>query len=95
MRLRLAIAGEDDPCAAALLYGRLHTAWGILYPLLDETLRFKKRRIEFKLDFDSAKTVWEGDFSVTISIGRLIGVFLTAAGAYMKQEKASIPRKAV
>jgi hypothetical protein len=91
LRLNLTVAGEEDPCAAAQLYGRLHMGWGILYPLLSENLRIKKPRVVLGLDFELDKTRWEGDIAVTISLGRIIAVLFAALGALARQRK----RKAV
>ena len=93
MYLRLTVAGGNDPCAAALLYGRLHMAWGMLRPLLEESLRIKKRRVEIGLCFDLEEIRWEGEMAVTISVGRSLAALLAALGAVMNQN--SIPRKAV
>jgi hypothetical protein len=87
MMLKLIIAGEDDPCAAALSYGRLHIAWGLLRPLLKENLRIKKQRVEIGIDFKRDKTHWEGELAVTISAGRVLGVLLTALKAFLQERR--------
>ena len=95
LHLRLTVAGGDDPCGAAILYGRLHMAWGMLRPLLEENLRVRKRRVEIGLDFDLASIRWDGDVAVTISVGRSLAALLAALGAALRQRGNSIPRKAV
>jgi len=89
LTLRVTVAGEEDPCAAALTYGRLHMVWGFLRPMICENLRIKKQRVEFGLDFDNSKTQWEGDLTVTISLGRSIAVFCTILGVFIKARKGA------
>ena len=87
--LRVTVAGGDDPCDAALMYGRLWMAWGMLRPVITENLRVKKERVGIGLDFDRDKTHWEGELVLTISLGRSIGVLLATAMAMMKQTKTT------
>ena len=94
MIFRFTVAGGNDPCNAAMLYGRLHIIWGVLRPVLNETLRIKKQRVELGLDFDLGKIGWDVDFAVSISLGRSLAVLLTALTAIMRQRK-TIPGKAV
>ncbi len=70
--------GSGDPCDDALLYGRLHTAWGALRPALREVMRVKKEDVRLTLDFQSKERVWSTDVSVTISVGRALGIGGTA-----------------
>jgi len=93
--LNLALAGGDDPCAAAITYGRLWAVWGILRPALTENLRVRKERVDMRLDFELEKTVWDGEIALTISLGRSIAALLTVLYAAVKPKKQSIPRKAV
>ncbi|MDR0325598.1 MAG: DUF2953 domain-containing protein [Oscillospiraceae bacterium] len=95
MELNLTVAGGDDPCDAAILYWRLHMAWGILRPLIHENLRVKKQRVEIGLNFDIDKTRWEGEFAMTFSLGRSLAVLFAVMRAAMKQDTANHPRKAV
>jgi hypothetical protein len=96
LKCKLTVAGEEDPCTAAMLYGRLHMAWGILFPLLDQFIRIRKHRVEIKLDFDREETAWEGDFAVSISLGRSIAVMLIISKAYLSHRTPkNISRKAV
>jgi hypothetical protein len=88
--LRLDIAGEDDPCGAALMYGRMWAVWGMLRPVLTENLRVRKERVDIRLDFELERTGWEGEIALTISLGRSLAVALAAVKAM--QDK---PRKAV
>jgi hypothetical protein len=92
--LRLNIAGGEDPCQAALLYGRLWAVWGMLRPILTENLRVRRERVEIGLDFDLSKTHWEGEIALTISLGRSLAVLLSAVGAIIKQPTPKKPRKA-
>lgn len=96
LTFKLTVAGAEDPCDAAIMYGRAHMALGVLLPVLDKHLRIKKRRTEIKLDFGREKTEWEGNVAVTISLGRLIAVILSVTAAYFKQtNRKKIPGKAV
>jgi hypothetical protein len=93
--LKLRVAGGDEPCDAAILYGRLQTAWGMLRPLITENLRVGKERVELGLDFNLEKTHWEGELAVTISAGRALAVMLAALTALMKDRKRVTLGKAV
>jgi hypothetical protein len=86
---RVTVGGGNDPCDAALMYGRLWMAWGMLRPVITENLRVKKERAEIGLDFDRDKTRWEGELALTISLGRSIGVLLSVIMAMMKQTKTT------
>ncbi|MDR0293053.1 MAG: DUF2953 domain-containing protein [Oscillospiraceae bacterium] len=96
LRLRMTVAGGNDPCDAALLYGRLHMAWGTLRPLLTGAFRVKRQRVEIALDFDLDRTRWEGELAVTISLGRSIAVLFAALGAAVRLPASGTnPGKAV
>jgi hypothetical protein len=96
MRLKLYIGGGNDPCAAALLSGRLNIVWGAVYPVLNETLRIKRHDVRIGADFDLDKTRWEGDFTASISLGRLLAVSAVIIRAYIKHSKRdNIQGKAV
>jgi hypothetical protein len=86
--LRLTLAGEDDPCSAALTYGKLHIVWGVLNPVMNEYMRVKKQRVDIGLDFDKSKTKWEGDIAVSISLGRSVLVSCVAFKALLNARKA-------
>jgi hypothetical protein len=92
--LSLTVAGGDDPCDAAMMYGRLCAAWGILRPVIAENLRVRKERVDIRLDFELEKTRWEGEIALTISLGRSLAVLLSGVLAAIKPISKK-PRKAV
>ena len=69
--LKLVLAG-DDPCDLAVNYGRAWAALGNLGPMLDNTLRIKKRDLEIECDFEAEQTLVTAGADVTITIGRTL-----------------------
>jgi hypothetical protein len=86
--LKLTLTGQNDPCAAALMYGRLHMVCGIVMPLIEENFRVRKRRVEIGLSFEEDKTLWEADMAVSISAARLTAVMLVFVSSLIKIRKA-------
>ena len=82
----LTIAGADDPCDAALLFGRLHMVWGALRSVLLGCVRVKRERVRIAMDFELDKTRWDGEVCVTISLGRSFAVLLSAAWAVINNK---------
>lgn len=90
LMLRITVGG-DDPCDAALLYGRLHMVWCAAQPFLLNTFRVKKRDVDIGLNYDLEKTQWSGDFAATVSIGRMMGITVSLLGLLIRLTRKSNP----
>lgn len=74
LRLSLTIGGEEDPAAAAQLYGELHGAVWTLMPILEELLVIYQPYVHIGLDFDTAENRVEGSFGLSIRVGTVLGL---------------------
>ncbi|MCL1807655.1 MAG: DUF2953 domain-containing protein [Oscillospiraceae bacterium] len=96
MNLKLILGGSEDPYSAAMMYGRLNMAWGVLRPLINQTFRVKKQNVEIGLNFEQDRTQWEGELYLTMSLGRSFAVLFAALGAMMRNPSSQKKsRKAV
>ena len=71
LELKLVMAA-DDPCDLAVNYGRAWAAVGNLMPRLERVLVIKKRNIEVKCDFETARTLVTARLDLTITLGRIL-----------------------
>lgn len=74
LRLSLVLGGQEDPAAAAQLYGELQAAvWGGM-PLLEELMDIRDPYIHLDVDFTAPDAAVEGEAGVTFRIGTLIAI---------------------
>lgn len=80
-KLWLAVTvGDDEADRAAIRYGQVNALIGIVYPFLDEHMRLRRQRYEVRLDFGREDTVAELDLQLSVSLGRVLQLGLTATG---------------
>lgn len=73
LELRL-IWGAGDPAAAALSYGRANAALGMLWPILDNNFKVKRRSFEIGLDYGLTEPAVEARAAVTITVGQVVAL---------------------
>lgn len=73
LEMKLTMAG-DDPCDLAVNYGRAWGAVGNILPLLERSLRIKKRDIQVACDFTAENTVIYARVDITITLGRVLAL---------------------
>lgn len=74
LRLSLVLGGQEDPAAAAQLFGELQAAVWSGMPLLEKLLDIRDPRIHTDVDFEAPDAAVEGEFGVTLRVGTLLAV---------------------
>ena len=93
LELKLIMAAED-PCDLAVNYGRAWAAVGNLMPQLERVFVIKKRNIEVECDFTADKTRVLARLDLTITVGRMLGLFFVLLGrAAVELMKIMMKRK--
>lgn len=98
LEICVTIGGEEDPAAAAQLYGWLHTAVWTIMPVMEQLVRIPEPAIHLGIDFDADTTVSSGKVGIFLTLGALVSMalrigipvikFLTA---YMKRSQNANP----
>lgn len=73
LELKLILAG-DDPCDLALNYGRVWSAVGNLFPLLERCFVIKNRDIDVICDFDGEEIRVACRADITITLARIFSL---------------------
>lgn len=74
-RLYLDVAvGGEDPAAAATAYGGLSAAIGMIWPLVEQNLHVKDRRIRTRADFLETRTRVDLDAAATLTVGQAVAL---------------------
>ena len=74
-RLYLDVAvGGEDPAAAATAYGGLNAAIGMIWPLGEQNLHVKDRRIRTRADFLETRTRVDLDAAATLTVGQAVAL---------------------
>lgn len=91
LRLSLVLGGQEDPAAAAQLYGELQAAVWTGMPLLEKLLDIRDPYIRTDVDFTAPGTTVEGETGVTLRIGTLLavgfGMAFPALGWFLRWRK--------
>lgn len=74
LRLALTLGGQEDPAAAAKLYGELNAAIWTGMPPLEQVLDIPDPQLHTEVDFEAERTRAEGTVGITIRIGTLLAV---------------------
>lgn len=70
--LSFTAGGAADPAAAALLYGRVSAAMGMLVPLLENSFQLKDRRFHSGVDFTAGTAALYLHAVLTIRVGQAV-----------------------
>lgn len=73
--LDVIVAGED-PAAAALAYGGVNAAVGMIWPLVEQNLNVKDRRIRTRADFSAAETQLALEAAAALTVGQALSLAL-------------------
>jgi len=91
MNISVILGGENDPAAAAQLYGYLQgVIWGGM-PTLEKLVHIRDPYIHTDVDFTAAKAVWRGEIGISVRIGTVlamgIGVGIPALRWFLRFRK--------
>lgn len=88
--LKVVLAAED-PADLALTYAKANAALGSLWPLLEQSLRIRKRNVSVQCDFEAEQTLVFANVKITITLGRTLALAvkygIRALIQFMKQKK--------
>ena len=84
MDLCVTLGGEEDPAAAAQLYGEAHAGVWAVMPVLERLLVIPEPHIHIGIDFNASETKVEGELGVTARVGTLLAVGATVAFPALK-----------
>ncbi len=91
LRLSLVLGGQEDPAAAARLYGEIQAAVWVGMPLLERVLDIREPYIHTDVDFSASATAAEGEAGITLRIGTLLavgfGMAFPALGWFLRWRK--------
>ncbi len=71
--LKVVLAAED-PADLALTYAKANAALGSLWPLLEQSLRIRKRNVSVQCDFEAEQTLVFANVKITITLGRTLAL---------------------
>ena len=84
MDLCVTLGGQEDPAAAAQLYGEAHAGVWAVMPVLERLLVIPEPHIHIGIDFNASETKVEGELGVTARFGTLLAVGATVAFPALK-----------
>ena len=84
MDLCVTLGGQEDPAAAAQLYGEAHAGVWAVMPVLERLLGIPEPHIHIGIDFNASETKVEGELGVTARVGTLLAVGATVAFPALK-----------
>ena len=84
MDLCVTLGGQEDPAAAAQLYGEAHAGVWEVMPVLERLLVIPEPHIHIGIDFNASETKVEGELGVTARVGTLLAVGATVAFPALK-----------
>ena len=84
MDLCVTLGGQEDPAAAAQLYGEAHAGVWAVMPVLERLIDIPEPHIHIGIDFNTPETKLEGELGVTARIGTLLAVGATVAFPALK-----------
>ena len=84
MDLCVTLGGQEDPAAAAQLYGEAHAGVWAVMPVLERLLVIPEPHIHIGIDFNASETKVEGALGVTARVGTLLAVGATVAFPALK-----------
>lgn len=101
LQLSVTVGGEEDPAAAAELYGYLHAGVWTGMPVLEQLLVIPSPYVHIGIDFDASDTAVQGEVGVSARIGTLLAAVLGAGVPalrwflrYQKKHKQQTPAQA-
>lgn len=77
-------AAASDPAAAALAFGRANAAVGMIWPVFEQNLNVKERRIRTYVDFHQAEPVIYVLVACSLTIGQMIALAIGALKVFLQ-----------
>lgn len=68
--------GGEDPAAAAITYGGINAALGMIWPLVEQNFNVKDRCIRTAMDFSAAETDLSLEVAATLTVGQVLALAL-------------------
>ena len=72
-------AAASDPASAALAFGGVNAAVGMIWPLVEQNFNVKDRRIRTRVDFEANRPTASLDAAATLTIGQALSLALWLA----------------
>lgn len=72
LTIGLVLAGKEDPAAAAIAYGGVNSALGMVLPLLEQNFQVKERRISTAVDFQREETAVVLETALSLRVLQLL-----------------------
>lgn len=98
LEISVTIGGEEDPAAAAQLYGQLQAVVWTVMPAVEQLMHIPAPAIHVGIDFDAEATVSSGRVGIFLTLGTLISVTLSIGvpvikflAGYMKKDQNANP----
>lgn len=95
--------GAGNPAGAALAFGGVNAALGMIWPLVEQNFNVKDRRIRTQVDFSAPHTMVWADVAATLTVGQGVALALRLApklprilgGEQRKEQKQAVQKEAV
>lgn len=95
-------AAASDPASAALAFGGVNAAVGMIWPLVEQNFNVRDRRIRTRVDFEAARPAVSLDAAATLTIGQaaVLAIWLAprlpqALGMERKKQTDTVQKEAV
>lgn len=95
-------AAASDPASAALAFGGVNAAVGMIWPLVEQNFNVRDRRIRTRVDFEAARPAVSLDAAATLTIGQaaVLAICLAprlpqALGMERKKQTDTVQKEAV
>lgn len=95
--------GAGNPASAALAFGGVNAALGMIWPLVEQNFNVKDRRIRTNVDFSASHTMIWADMAATLTVGQGVALALWLVpklpqildGERRKEQKQAVQKEAV
>lgn len=95
-------AAASDPAGAALAFGGVNAAVGMIWPLVEQNFNVRDRRIRTRVDFEATQPTANLDAAATLTIGQAVVLALwlaprlpRALGMERKKQTDTVQKEAV
>lgn len=95
-------AAASDPASAALAFGGVNAAVGMIWPLVEQNFNVRDRRIRTRVDFEATRPTASLDVAATLTIGQavVLAIWLAprlpqALGMERKKQTDTVQKEAV
>ena len=88
------VAADEDPYNAAMMFGYVNTALGVMAPLAEKSFNVRQSDVRTAVSFEITEPQIDAELTVTISLGRILAVGLAAGFKFLKYKRSAVARKA-